>query len=378
MIRPAVVVALVALAGASMAFADEAEDRLRAAEQRAASGDPGEARAGIDALEELGRQRPQTIWTDDAWAVAARFAENARDFERAHRDLEQVIATSSDEAVLRRAHNDLKRLAGVAGATGQFSEAAAAHERLAAKLSAERGDPRGLLGELEAVVRAHPGYPRAPIAMIQIAHGWEREGETERAASWLLRARDGAVGIDRERAAAELARLYIRAREIDQAHAAISAVEDPRIAAKLRLDLASAEGRKRLTWTLWGVLAVIVVAAIIELRRGAGSWRMAMRRLARPPVEVVFFAPIAAVIVAVAQTGNPLVARAVLAISIVGVVAGWISGALLEGRSASLVRTIVHALVAVIAIVSASYLAIDHGRMIDLVVETWRNGPGLR
>ncbi|NVB82822.1 MAG: hypothetical protein HOV81_30875 [Kofleriaceae bacterium] len=363
--------ALLVLALAGSAFADDVEDRFHAAERRAAAGE-------LDALEAFGRERPITRWTDDAWAVAARFAEQARDFERAQRDLEQVIATSSDETALRRARNDLERIRAFAGSAGQWNATAAAHEELVAKLTGERGDPRGILGQLEALVRDNPAYPRAPIVMIAIAHGWEREGEVERAASWLRRARDVGTGIDRERAAADLARLYIRERDIAEAEAALAALDDRRLAAKLRIDLASAKWRTHLRWALWALLAVLAGLAAFGLRRGSGSWRAALRRLAKPPAEVIFFAPIAAVIVAVAYTGNPLVARAVLAISLVGVAVGWISGALLEGRRATLPRTLLHVLAVAVAIVAASYLAIDRDRMIDLLIETWRSGPAAR
>jgi uncharacterized phage-associated protein len=39
---------------------------------------------------------------------------------------------------------------------------------------------------------------------------------------------------------------------------------------------------------------------------------------------------------------------------------------------------VVHALAAVAAVIAAAYLAVDHHRLIDLVVETWRSGPSPR
>jgi hypothetical protein len=93
----------------------------------------------------------------------------------------------------------------------------------------------------------------------------------------------------------------------------------------------------------------------------------------------VFFAPLAAVLVVLAMTGNPLVAAAVRTIAIAGAVVAWLSGAILSGPTrAGLTRTLVHAGLAAIAVASATYLAIDRHRMIDLVVETWRSGPAAR
>ncbi len=116
-----------------------------------------------------------------------------------------------------------------------------------------------------------------------------------------------------------------------------------------------------------------------SLRRAAGCWRAVPRRLARPPIEVIFFAPVAAVFALVAQTGNPLVARAVVAIAIAGIVVAWVSGVILDGTRDLRARLlVVHVVLAVVAVLAAVYLVIDRDRMIDLLVETWRGGPALR
>jgi hypothetical protein len=114
---------------------------------------------------------------------------------------------------------------------------------------------------------------------------------------------------------------------------------------------------------------------MLRLRRTSGSWRAVARRLAHPPIEVVFLAPIALVITIVAMTGNPLVAHAVRAIALVGVAVAWFSGVVLTGERPTARRAIVHGLLAALVVLAACYLAIDRDRMIDLVVETWRSGP---
>ncbi|HUS32368.1 MAG TPA: hypothetical protein VMZ53_27900, partial [Kofleriaceae bacterium] len=120
---------------------------------------------------------------------------------------------------------------------------------------------------------------------------------------------------------------------------------------------------------------LLAIAATVLLRRGAGSWRAAGRRLVRPPVEAIFFVPIAAVLIAVASTGNPLVGRAVWGIAIAGVVTSWITGALLGGTRVSLKRAVAHALCAMLAVGAATYVAVDRGHLVDFLVETWREGP---
>jgi tetratricopeptide (TPR) repeat protein len=371
-----------AIATARIARADpeaDADRAFRQAEQHAAAGDP----RALDELEALGAARPETRWTAAAWAEAARLAERAGDYARAQRDLEQVLATTHDDQLARRAHGDLARLAGVAGATGQWGAVAAQHDRLEARLGAS-GDPKPTLRELEAMIEANPGYPRAWSAMIAVAHGWERDGDAGRALGWLHRARDAApAGADRVHASAELARTLIRHGGLAEARTEIDAIPDAALATALRGQLARAETRRTIRWLVAGLLVVLLTAAIVSLRRVTGSWRAVMRRLVRPPAEVIYLVPIALVFVIVAQMGNPLVASAVRVIAIAGVAIAWLSGVTLEavrqqrGRI-RLPRAASHALAALLAVAGSAYLAIDRDRVIDLVIETWHEGPQMR
>ena len=367
--------ALVLVLGlARIAAADPGEQAFHDAEVRATANDPG----AIDALEAVGAARPVTRWTDDAWGEAAKAAERAGDLARARRDLEQVLAISDDELLKRRARGDLARLAGSAGQGGEFAQVAATHERLVAKIQAG-GDPEPALRELGALIDAHPTYPRAATAMLALALGWERDGAFTTAHAWLVRARVAAAPNEHERVFSEVARFAIRAGEFTEAESAIAALEDRRNAEELTSALSRAHTRHALRGILWIVLALVIAAALATLRRDAGSWRVAGRRLLRPPLEVGFLLPIAIVLALVAFTGNPLVARAVWAILAIGVAVAWLSGALLAtGRPLRRTRLAAHVVGAALAVVSASYLAIDRDRMIDLVIETWKHGPAAR
>lgn len=362
----AVVVALAATAGAG----DDDPDRaFHAAEVRAAAGDAG----AIDALEAIGAARPVTRWSDDAWSEAAGAAERAGDLARARRDYEHALELAGDDTFARRVRGDLARLAQRTGDTGAFAAVAAAHERLVVRIQAG-GDPKPALRELGALVDANPGYPRAATAMLALAAGWERDGAFATARAWLVRARGAASPGEHERVFSEAARFAIRAHDFAEAEAAIAQLGDRQNARELGEALATARWRRDVRAGLWAVLAVIAIAAGVLLRRDAGSWRAAARRLIRPPIEVAFLAPIAIVIGLVAATGNPLVARAVRAILGVGVGVAWLSGVLLAGRVTGK-RALGHAVVVVIAVAAAGYLAIDHDRMLDLVAETLRSGP---
>jgi tetratricopeptide (TPR) repeat protein len=365
-----------------VAWADpetDADRAFRAASQRAAAGDP----AAIDAFEALGSARPITRWTDDAWAEVARHAERRGDFARARRALEQVIAIGTDDKLVQRARGTLARLAASTGG-GQWDALAREHDRLVAEVFAG-GDPHQPLEMLEQLVRANPRYPRATSIWLVLAQGWEREGDAGRAVELL---RDAlASGADRPRIGLALARALIRRGELDDAAAQLDALAaapgaDHRVIADVRAKLDVASRRAWIRKLVWLGLGVIAVLAAIALRRDAGSWRAAARRLARPPIEAVFLIPIGAVLVAVAQTGNPLVAKALLAIVLAGIAVAWLSGALLEARAKhggiAARRAVGQALLAVAVMAGAAYLAVDRDRMLDLVGETWEHGPVAR
>jgi hypothetical protein len=336
------------------------------------------ARGDIAALEQLGSERPLTLWSDDAWAEAARLALKANDFTRARAALEQVIAIGSDGRLVSRARNDLARITGFAGSGGEWMAVSAEHERLAPALN-RGGDPKPALEQLEALVRAHPKYPRAPMLMVALARSWEREGQGDRAIGWLREAaRTATEPGDQQRIGAELVRTLIRTGALDEAErelAAFARTASPGLVINLRNDLERAELRRGVRWGMWSVLGALAIAAAVALRRAAGTWRAAVRRLARPPTEVMFIVPIGAVVVGFALTGNALIARTVFAIVIAGIVTSWLSGAILAGRvQVTLARAAAHAALAFIAIVASVYLAVDRGHVIDFIIETWHQG----
>lgn len=381
MIRAALAALCIVLGLAGGAVADADGDAARAFDAALAAHD-------IAALERLGGSRPLTRWHDDAWSEAGYLALRASDFARARRDFEQVLAIgpelaaagiAADEQLARRARLELGRLTGVAGDTGQWNAVAAEHERLLKVLAATGGDPQATLRALEALADQHAGYPRRASLMIAIARGWERDGDASRAVHWLERASDAArTGDDAQHARAELVRTLTRTGDLSRAEREIEAANLPRgLAAQLSRELAVARLRRALRWFSIGVLGLLGAIAIVALARSARSWRVALRRLARPPVEAIFLAPIAAVLVLVSLTGNPMVASAVRTILGVSLVASWLSGAILDVRTSppGHRRLIAHALIGIVAVAAATYLAVDQGHLVDFVIETWRSGP---
>ena len=297
-------------------------------------------------------------------------------------DLAQVVALGTDDRLVARARGALARIADVTGG-GQWDRVRAEHERLASVIYGG-GDPEEALGELEALVDANPGYPRADAARLTIALTWETEGQTARALTWFRAAADHAASEPGQHVRLEYVRALVRAGALDDAEAQLGALDaalaDRMGAAQAAEQLATARHRHRIRLALGGVLVAILVLAVIVLRRALASWAHAARRLARPPIEV-WFLPFGIVLALVAAPGNPLAARAVRWIGIAGIAIAWLSGVVLDAVRArgplTARRVLAHAAVAVIAVAAAVYLVVDTLGLVDLLGETWRGGPAL-
>jgi hypothetical protein len=145
---------------------------------------------------------------------------------------------------------------------------------------------------------------------------------------------------------------------------------------------AAARGRRRARWYLAARLAIAAALAALlgslaeaVVRSPPGTRRAALR----PPIEVVYLAPVAAVLVGVAFTAHRLIAPAVAMISAGGVALTWLSGAALEqlrsrGRPRRL-RAAGHMLACVAGVAALAYIALTRDNLLDALIETVRFGP---
>jgi len=147
--------------------------------------------------------------------------------------------------------------------------------------------------------------------------------------------------------------------------------------ALVRDDLLARAARGRLRGraypAAWIVLALVVAGLGISLATARPT-----RRALRPPLEVAFAAPIAAVLVAVAFTANRLIAPAVGIVAGGGLVLAWLSAAGLDAaRTTGSVRrrAIMHVLACVAGVVALGYIAVTRDGLLDMLVETVRFGP---
>lgn len=153
----------------------------------------------------------------------------------------------------------------------------------------------------------------------------------------------------------------------------------------------AARGRRFAWWyaVSWIALATIatgLVASLLEavLRdrrrviRDDGRGRRVVGAL-RPPVEVVFQLPVAAVLVGVAMTTHELIAPAVFWLCMGSVAMTWTSGIALEtlrakGRAVR-VRALAHAVGCVTGVVALLYVLLVRDDLLEMIIETVRFGP---
>lgn len=129
-------------------------------------------------------------------------------------------------------------------------------------------------------------------------------------------------------------------------------------------------------WIIALALGAFAIELGLAMRRAPAGERW---RVVKPPVEIVFLAPVMAVLIGVAFTANRMIAPAVEIISFGGLVLAWLSGAALEERRrqrrAQRARTVAHVALCVVAVIALVYIALTRDALIDALLETVRFGP---
>jgi hypothetical protein len=142
---------------------------------------------------------------------------------------------------------------------------------------------------------------------------------------------------------------------------------------------AAARGRRRTLWYALAWLAAIAAALGLGASFAEALYRTPPPRRVRAPLELLFLAPIAAVLVGVALTAHETIAPAVTLLSAGGLVLAGLSGAaldLLRARGRPLrSRALLHAALCVIAVAALLYIALMRDDLLDMVIETVRFGP---
>ncbi|MBA3822246.1 MAG: hypothetical protein H0X17_25395, partial [Deltaproteobacteria bacterium] len=128
----------------------------------------------------------------------------------------------------------------------------------------------------------------------------------------------------------------------------------------------------------WFALASIIIALLASLSdavvRGGRRWPGA-----KPPIEVLFLAPVAAVLLGVALTTHRAMAPAVLVLAGGGLVLAWLSGATLEllraRRRPIGLRALLHVVGCLVAVCALVYIVLTHDNLLEMMIETIQFGP---
>jgi hypothetical protein len=278
-----------------------------------------------------------------------------------------------------------RRSAALRELAGPHGEGAAYAAELAQLIARADGQPAGAVIQ-RAERLAGAAWPGAPAAALWLADWLRRSGRfVEAQARYAdLVARWPALPEARAalRGAAGCA-LDAHDWALAEALASRLPASDPASQA-IRADLLAAAARehRRARWYLAAWLAITIafgtlLGSLLEaaLRSPPGTRWSALR----PPMEIWFVGPVAAVLIGVAFTAHRLIAPAVATISLGGLALSWLSGAALErlrarGRSRRL-RSIAHVVVCIAGIAGLGYVALTRDHLLDLLIETVRFGP---
>jgi len=344
---------------------------------------------GADAPREVERavaaivQQPAAQADPDALFAAARACEDKLlDPGRAVAIYERIVADHPSARVATAAARRIAVLRAQLGSHGEGATPAAEFAQLVAH--ADQRPAAAVIGDAERLAAA--AWPGAPAAALWLADWLRRSGRLAEAqahyatvtARWPQTPE--ALAASREGAGCALeAHAWSLAETLAQR---LPATDDAERASRDDLLVSAARGRRRDRWYALAWLAILGVFAAL-----LGSLALAMRHsprgqrwsVLRPPIEAVFFAPVAAVLIGVAFTAHRLIAPAVTVIATGGLALTWLSGATLERLRATdrphRLRGVAHAIACVIGVAALAYIALTRDHLLDLLIETVRLGP---
>lgn len=298
---------------------------------------------------------------------------------RARALYERLVREHPDAGLALAAGRRLERLREQLGEDGRYARQAA--ELAALVAGADRLAPAEVDRRARALTEAAwPGAPEAALWHAEWLRRTKRLAEAGAqfaaiAARWpgsphAIEALRGAAG------SALDAHDWARAKDLARRLPAVEPAD--RVLREELLD-AAASGRRRARWYAIAWLAVAGAVGGLAGSFAEALYRTPKPRRVRPPLELLFLAPVAAVLVGVALTAHRMIAPAVLLLCAGGLVLAGLSGAaldLLRARGRPLRRrAVLHAVLCVAAVTALLYIALMRDDLLDLVIETVRSGP---
>ena len=244
-----------------------------------------------------------------------------------------------------------------------------------AKLVAEADRASDVVPRAEALAKA--AWPGAPATLLWLAEWLRRHQRFDEAqaryAEVVARWPESREAHAAQRGAAGAA---VDARDWDRAEqlAAVLPVADEtdRLTRDELLHAATiGRLRERIYVGAWVALGLALAGLAGAL--GLAAWR-AKRLPLKPPIEIVYGAPIAAVLMIASFTAHRAIGPAVTRIALVGLALAWLSGTALELRPGR-PRAILNVVACVVGTLAIAYIAVTRDGLIDMLIETVRFGP---
>jgi outer membrane protein assembly factor BamD (BamD/ComL family) len=369
--RAALLVAAVVVCSGVARAEPAAQQRFAAATALEAK---GQFAAAADALEQLGHDAPADPFAPDALFEAAVVAdERLADPARARRLYAEVASKYPSSRLARRAQTRADFLA--RSLTTGEAPLREYDDILAG--AAARG-PAESRARMEALLQKWPDFALADRALFWLGQRLAEEhrpdaaiarfAELERrfpSSEWALRAKKSRADILLSRGHPFVARAVYRE---------LLAAPDPvaRSAGKEGL----ADSVSFLVRGLFVVLSIIYLVGFAWLHLRAISPRA---RLARVPLELTYYLPIAALFVVAALTENRAIGVATSAIAVGGAIVVWLTSigwsARLDRAPMSRGARIGRVVAVTVAVLALVFLAVQATGLTDIVIETLRAGP---
>ncbi len=350
----------------------------------------GDMRTAVGLFIAIADDAPTSSLADDALFTAARlYEERLTDPVRAvelYRRLIREYPDSRTALAAQRRERAIVANIGIddtgARALSQFTDILQHFTR--------RGETTSL-SLAEQVLSEHPDWSGRIRVLSWIADVHRRAGRHTTALSFYLRAVDAADPrspgdenlLEAYRGAGEAALELERFDDAERYFRAIPVVGDPSRVRSVEeaLERLERQRTRSLLYKLsFGAFALALLALVGLLRSAVDDWRTVLRLLRRPPFEALFMLPIAGLLIAASMTAHYAIAPAVTIMCTGGLAITWLSGAgVLAARARNhrlgAWRSITHTVLSAIAVLSLTYIAIHHNRLIDMLLDTVRFGP---
>lgn len=230
---------------------------------------------------------------------------------------------------------------------------------------------------LETIVEKWPLSSIAPEATFWIGNAYAREGRFNLAKTWLKRTRTKYSHSEfSHRADLALADIALRMGDFDDAEKRyLRIAKQFPTAPGIRDAITSVHReRNRARWTnlalaffFLGLLSLLITC----IRRSPQGWR-SLKHIAP---EFIFLCPVLTVLGIASLSANVVGSRAILMICAGSLLIIWLYGAC-TNTAKNRHQTLTAAGLALGGLVSLVYMAVTRERLLDLLAETWRHGPG--